>query len=278
VLVAASCSLVPARALEPAHVLVFSGTYGFRHGQIPKMVDTVEALAASSGAFTVEHTEDASVFTASLYDRIDAIFFLQVTGSPPLSQNQKDRLLSFIGCGAAFIGVHASADSGDGWPEYTEMLGARFQAHPHQGRDAQGGALVGLISEASFNIEDDTHPATEPWRGRGSFAFDDEIYRYRSDPRNVPGLNVLVSIDANTHYWPLSPVPNPFRYAGQFDPWLGYDDDEPVAWTKTHGNGRVFYTNFGHNPSTWDDADFRAHLLGGIEWATSARADPGCVP
>ena len=41
----------------------------------------------------------------------------------------------------------------------------------------------------------------------------------------------------------------------------------PLAWTRTQGKGRVFYTALGHRPEVWKDERFIGHLLAGIRWA-----------
>jgi type 1 glutamine amidotransferase len=47
--------------------------------------------------------------------------------------------------------------------------------------------------------------------------------------------------------------------------------DMPIAWTKTYGAGRVFYTALGHRDQVWQDARFQAHLLGALQWAFGIR-------
>jgi hypothetical protein len=39
-----------------------------------------------------------------------------------------------------------------------------------------------------------------------------------------------------------------------------------VAWVKDFGQGKVFYTNLGHNTETWTNKLFIESLLGGIKW------------
>ncbi len=46
---------------------------------------------------------------------------------------------------------------------------------------------------------------------------------------------------------------------------------EPWTWMRTHGNGRVFYTAWGHDDRTWGHPGFRNLLERGIRWA--ARQD-----
>lgn len=297
VAVAAALPAPPsATAADVPHVLVYSGTFGYRHGGIPRMVERLRHLAGLTGDFTIEHSEDPSVFEPGLYDRVDAILLLQVTGigTADLSEKQRSDFLRFFACGGAFVGVHATSDSGaeGSWPDFTELVGAEFAGHPHFGsigsyRDAYADrhplvpdAHLRAVEEVTFLVEDQEHPATAPWHGRPSFRASDEIYRHRGDPRAVPGLRVLVSLDPESDYWPspLYPiVPNPRVVLGEASAWTGYTRAEPVAWTKSYGAGRVFYTNLGHNPSTWDRIDFQDHLLGGLRWATQVRPEPACL-
>lgn len=292
---ATALSAVPigvARA-EPPHLLLFSGTFGYRHAGIDAMVERIEHLAALSGSFSVERTEDQADLIG-ISERADGVIFLQTTGSPDLLAEDRNDFLRFIECGAPFIGIHAASDSGD-WPEYTEMLGARFSAHGHfgslrsyvqYGYESAGqdehvpiDVDVPALTEVTINVEDQAHPATSPWHGEPNFKMSDELYQYQDDPRTVPGLNVLLSLDNESDYWPAAgSIPNPRVALGRYvHDWFGYKDQTPVAWTKPYGAGRVFYTNLGHNPTTWDRTDFQTHLVEGIRWALGQRAYAACL-
>jgi hypothetical protein len=86
------------------------------------------------------------------------------------------------------------------------------------------------------------------------FRWQDEIYQY--DPRYKPeNLRVLVSLDM------AASTPK--------HPW-----HVPVSWVRDYGEGRVFYTNFGHNEATWNDAAFQKHAAEGIAWALGRVAAP----
>jgi hypothetical protein len=47
--------------------------------------------------------------------------------------------------------------------------------------------------------------------------------------------------------------------------WKG--DTMPVAWTKDHGEGRVFYQALGHDPQACEHPAFRQMLVQGVLWA-----------
>ena len=47
------------------------------------------------------------------------------------------------------------------------------------------------------------------------------------------------------------------------------DDDgaEPWTWVREHGKGRVFYTAWGHDQRTWNNAGFQTLIERGIRWS-----------
>jgi uncharacterized protein len=48
---------------------------------------------------------------------------------------------------------------------------------------------------------------------------------------------------------------------------LSYREDEPYTWIRNHGDGRVFYTAWGHDERTWQNPGFHDLLERGIRWA-----------
>jgi len=51
----------------------------------------------------------------------------------------------------------------------------------------------------------------------------------------------------------------------------------PVCWVREFGSGRLFYTNLGHNESTWKDEKYREHVLAGIRWALKLEQGPAAA-
>ncbi|MFZ4647589.1 MAG: PVC-type heme-binding CxxCH protein, partial [Gemmataceae bacterium] len=45
------------------------------------------------------------------------------------------------------------------------------------------------------------------------------------------------------------------------------DKQEPYTWVRNQGKGRVFYTAYGHNDSTWTNPGFRELVNNGVLWA-----------
>src|SRR5690606_28977349 len=45
------------------------------------------------------------------------------------------------------------------------------------------------------------------------------------------------------------------------------NEREPWTWVRTHGEGRVFYTAWGHDHRTWSNPGFHNLVERGIRWA-----------
>lgn len=50
-------------------------------------------------------------------------------------------------------------------------------------------------------------------------------------------------------------------------------DQEPYAWTLEEGDGRVFYTAYGHNEETWKQPEFQELVANGILWAVGDKVN-----
>jgi type 1 glutamine amidotransferase len=64
---------------------------------------------------------------------------------------------------------------------------------------------------------------------------------------------------------PLPDTCNQLLWGVPIDP-EGQPQENPVAWTKTHNGGRVFFTTMGH-PEDFGVPSFRNMLTNGIRWA-----------
>jgi type 1 glutamine amidotransferase len=70
-------------------------------------------------------------------------------------------------------------------------------------------------------------------------------------------LHVLLSID--TAKMTASP--------GRFNQQRAQDKDLPMAWLKPYGNGRVFFSAFGHYDRSYWNPTLLTHYLAGIQYA-----------
>lgn len=221
-------------------VLVFSKTAGFRHDSIPAGITALKELGGPAG-ITVDATEEAKQFTTANLAKYDAVAFLSTTGDV-LNAEQQKAFENYVAGGGGYMGIHAAADTEYDWSFYGGLVGAYFDSHP-------------AIQKATVRVEDHDHPSTahldDAWERT------DEWYNYRTNPREQ--AKVLATLDETTY---------------QGGTMKG---DHPIAWCQSYGGGRSFYTGGGHTKESYADEAFRAHLLGGLQYATGqVKAD--CKP
>lgn len=214
---------------EIRSVLVFSKTTGFRHASIEDGKKMFLKLAKEKN-FRVDTTEDASVFTQEQLSQYNLIVFLSTTGDI-LNEEQQTEMRRFMQAGGNWVGIHAAADTEYGWPWYNELSGAWFLSHPkHQ--------------EATIVIDEPAHPSTSHFNK--TWTRFDEWYNYKNIHDDI---KPVMHVDEST-------------YEGGKN-----GDFHPLAWYREVENGRSFYTGVGHTKESYTDADFIAHIWGGMEYA-----------
>lgn len=250
----AACAHAPTTAQRPVRVLYLSQSVGFVHetvrrpagGLAPSEI-ALGDMGRDSGAFTVELTQDARDLTPSRLAEVDVLVF-STTGALPIEPEAWAAILAWLESGrGGFVGIHSAADTAldfeGGQDAWTAFLGGRFDGHPW----TQGTAI------RLSNLEPD-HPLAGMWPDRTAYA--EEIYQYVGfDPARV---RVLQTLDMAG-----GPLRRPYPM--------------PVTWLRQIGEGRLFYTNLGHTPSTWDDPRFRAQIIQAIRWA-GGRIDGATAP
>lgn len=236
-----ACAVSARQAAAPKKLLVVTVTKGFRHSSIPTAEKMLQQLGADSKLFTVDYArsdeELAAKMTTQALAAYDGVIFASTTGDLPLPD--RDGFLNWIKAGHAFIGIHAAADTFHNYAPFIEMINGEFKAHGPQ------------IKVLTLN-RDAKHPAMKDW-GASREVFD-EIYVYKNhDPAKV---DLLMWLDKN---------PN------EKDPQFNQPGSFPLAWSRTYGKGRVFYTALGHREDVLEADYYKTHLLGGIKWALGTK-------
>jgi cytochrome c len=227
-----AASAGPNRTASDYRVLVFTKTAGFRHSSIPAAVEALRDLGAQNG-FTVDATEDQGRFTDTNLARYAVVAFVLTTGDV-LDDVRQAAFERYVRAGHGFVGVHSAADTEYSWPWYGRLLGAFFKSHP-------------AIQPATLDVVDRRHPSTvrlpQRWTRR------DEWYNFATNPRGA--VRVLLTLDETT-----------------YAPGAGaMGRDHPIAWAHEFDGGRAWYTAGGHTEESYAEPLFRAHLLGGIQYA-----------
>lgn len=239
------------------HVLAWADVRnGYQHESITHALATIERLGWESGLYdTIIRTDSQSItkmpilfktgtgiatgeqFLARNLNYFDAIFFYGVR-EIDLTAEQRADLLAFVrDDGKGFVATHAASTAFFSWPEFGEMLGGRFDEHPWE------------ITDATVVVEDPKAPMMAHLPA--TFAVRDEHYQLKDFSRDR--LHVLARLDAGR--LDLS-VPLVHRT----------DRDFPVAWTKTYGKGRVFYSTLGHVTELWDTPWLQQMYFQALKW------------
>jgi len=253
----ALCSFSAAQSGEPQkkHILVIGEEKGYRHESVSHAMATIERLGNETGLWDTTLRTDTEALTkkkleynAKNLDSFDAVIFF-TGGDPEMDAQQKSDFLSFVhDDGKGFIGIHSAAITFVDWPEYGEMIGGYYDEHPWGTFDAPI-----LVEDAGF-------PGMKQWPS--SFILRDEIYQMRNYSRDK--VRVLMRLDPDKIDLKNKNVHRT-------------DRDFAVAWAKSYGKGRVYYTTLGHPRETWDRPEFQEMIIGAIRWATGM-ADADITP
>jgi type 1 glutamine amidotransferase len=230
---------------------------GYQHDSISHAVATIERLGYQSGLWDTFIRTDSQLITktpitfgagtgiatgesfiARDLTYFDAIFFFGVR-EIELTPAQRADLMSFIKeDGKGFVAAHSAATAFFSWPEFGEMLGGRFDEHPWN------------VTDATVIVEDAQFPAM---RGFPPLAvLNDEHYQLKDFSRDK--VRVLARLDTRS-----LDMTRPLIHRT--------DGDFPVAWAKTHGKGRVFYSTLGHAAESWDNPVLQGMYFNAIRWA-----------
>ncbi|MAI69432.1 MAG: glycosyl hydrolase [Rhodopirellula sp.] len=242
----AIAAAVPKQATaEPAkerRVLVFYRCGGFVHQSIPFGNFAVQTLGEKTGAFQVDLAEDYEAFTPDNLAKYDCILLNNTTHMQFPEASQLNAFLDFISKGKGLAGFHAASDNFGRHPEALALVGGIFNGHPW----GAGGTWA-------FKLDDPANKLNQAFSGKG-FWHQDEIYQYKPESYAGPEtLRVLVSLDMskNTVSDRIKDGPR----------------EVPVSWVRKAGEGRVFYTNFGHRPETFQNPVILQHMIDGIQYA-----------
>ena len=218
-----------------------------QHESVGHALAVIERLGYESGQWDTFIRTDSNIISAAPkktdgtpasggpnLNNVDAIFFMGHR-EVPLDPSQREELLKFVRDGKGFVAAHVGLTAFESWPEFLDLIGARFDGHPISGP----GTIVN---------ERPDFPASKHFPA--SFAFNDEFYQPKDHSRDK--IDVLLRLD-------LSNVP-----ANQ---GLHLNGDYPLAWAKMYGKGRVFYGSFAHSNETWDIRNIQQMYFEAMRWA-----------
>ena len=257
---AAAASVQPAvKPEKPRKLLVFSVAYGFWHTAIPYGKAAADALARKTGAFEATVSDDLANFEPDKLKEFDAVCFNNTNEEIFLPENfaklageekakaaarderLKKSLAAHLAGGKGLAVIHAGVACFRQWPEFGEIMAARFDNHPW-----------GSGSTVTLKVDDPAHPVARAFKAE-PFTVTDEIYQVK-DPYSRERVRVLLSIDTARTNMNVKGINRT-------------DGDFAMTWVKSYGQGRVFYCALGHeHPLFWNPKVLQ-HFLDGIQFA-----------
>jgi type 1 glutamine amidotransferase len=266
--IAASLKAVP--VAKQRKVLVYGISFGPHRFSIHTAEQVFKLLGEKTGAYEAVISDDLTNFEADKLKRFDAVIFANATGEVfcrPADKEQFNALNAdekrkqeenaarlaknldyYVRSGGGFMGIHSATDSLKSQKSYTDMIGAVFWQHPW-----------GPNETAMIKVEAPESPLATGIFKTDEFKFHDEIYEFH-EPLDRKQFHVILSLDKAK-----SDKPNrTLRRA---------DGDYPIAWTRSYGQGRVFYCSLGHAMTTFSDPTILKFWLRGIQFAAGDKLD-----
>jgi hypothetical protein len=259
-----AASLKTAPSKKPRRILVYGISFGPHRNTIRTAQQVFTLLGNKTGAYEAVVSDDVANFEPDKLKQFDAVIFANTTGEVfcrpadkdqfnALSTDEKRKqeaiaarlvknLDEYVRAGGGFMAIHSATDTLRNHKAYADMIGAVFTQHPW-----------GPKETVMIKIEDPDHALAKGVFEKDEFTFNDEIYEFR-EPYDRERLHVILSLD-------LARSDKPNR------PLRRTDGDYPVAWTRNHGQGRVFYCSLGHAISTFADPTVLKFWLRGIQFA-----------
>ncbi len=220
-----------------------------QHESTSHALSVIERLGYESGAYDTFIRTDSNIISKQprrttgepasggpSLAMVDAIFFLGHR-DVPIDDEQKKELLAFVrDDGKGIVAAHTALTAFESWPEFGDLLGARYDGHPWHETGT-------VINEAKDSPITRHFPQT--------FTINDEFYQAKSFS---PDARVLLRLDVSK--MPAHPELRNKAF--------------PLVWTKNYGKGRVMYSSFGHDAAIYDNRDVAQMFLEGMKWVLRA--------
>jgi type 1 glutamine amidotransferase len=247
---------------KPRRVLIwntpFMETSPHKGYTIPQAEYAMRMLGEKTGAFEPVVSDDVAMYLPENIKQFDAILLNNSSG-PWIRPTEKDMdrlkdhgsditaveqvlrksLLDYVSNGGGLFAYHHAIGGNTHWPEFLELIGAGYWGHPWN-------------EEVGIKLDEPNHPLLAAFDGK-DFRLAEEIFQY-NDPYSRDKVRVLLSLDV--------------AKTNMTVPWIHRkDNDFALAWIKSYGKGRVFYSAIGHRTEIWWHPQILSFYLDGIQFA-----------
>ncbi|MEM9281932.1 MAG: ThuA domain-containing protein [Verrucomicrobiota bacterium] len=251
-----------AQPKQDRKVLIYGTSWGPHRNGMLTAVEILKMIGEETSAYESVISLDLANFEPEALKQFDAVIFPNSTGDVfvrpvakaafqelPKEEQQKqltnaqrlgENLVEYVASGGGFLGTHGATDCNKKITEYIDMVGGAFYGHPW-----------GPKNTVTITVEEPDHGLVKGVFENPEFQFQDEIYEFNKF--SAENVRVLMSLNIEK-----SDEPNKTPKT----------DYVPIAWVKQHGEGRVFFSSFGHAEKTWVNEQFLNFLIPALQYAT----------
>ena len=235
-----------AQPKKPRKLLVLDINVAYPgHRSIPAENYGLEQMGKNTGAYEAVFSNDLDNLRYDNIKKFDAVFLNNTVGMVFVDPGVREGLTRFVREGGGLAGNHGVSHASMDWPEFSEMIGVRRGVHREP------------TEQAWIQVEDPHSPLTAPFDGQ-SFLYQDEFFRFPNPPYSREKLHILLTMDvAKTDMNQGRPCASPCVRA---------DADYAVSWIHKYGQGRVFFSILGHNPTIFTTPLLARYFLNGIQY------------
>ena len=256
-LAAMAVGSVTAHAAGKKRLLFYTRSAGYEHSVIketdgkPSHAENVLRPICEAHGWELVVTKDGSLFTPEFVAGFDA-FALYTTGrltapnskdgGKPMTPEGKAAFLKAIHDGKGYIGFHSASD--------TCHSGPRYVTQPMDQRDPYivmlGGEFIkhGAQQDPIIHIVDPKFPGAAACAPQ--FKMKEEWYSLKNFANDLHVVAVIDTEGMRGNVYQRPPY--------------------PMAWARTYGQGRVYYTAMGHREDVWTSDQFKSLMVGGLQW------------
>ncbi len=261
---------------QPVRVLVVTKGHPFDHDAFFVVFDANRAIEWRH----VEHPAAVAALAPEALVDTDVVVFYDMPGirftraDPPAEfdlppPELAGHLAAMAERGVGLVFCHHAIAGWPAWPDYAELLGARFHYLP--------GHLAGVDYPDSGYRHDVTHTVTvlDPQHpvcaGLGeSFTLTDELYLFPVlEDRVVPLLRTDHPMTDDGFYSARLAISGT---RSSREGWHHPPGSQLVGWLRARGRSPIVYLQFGDGPVTYADPSFRTVLANAIDWSATEAA------
>jgi uncharacterized protein len=224
-----------AKAPAKVRVLVVTGGHGFEKEPFFKLFQGNQDIMYQA----IEHPKAQALFKAEAARQYDVVVLYDM--HQEISDEAKADFVARLKEGKGLVVLHHAIADYQQWPEYWNIIGARYYLQPAVVNGVQK-ARSAYQHDVDFKVlvADKKHPVT---RGVSDFSIHDETYK-------------LYDVAEDCH--PLLTTDEP-------------QSNRIIAWAKTYKKSRVVYLQSGHDHLAYENPNFQQLLRQAIRW--TARLD-----